>query len=322
MPSDTRDIVETPAKSTDTGHPGGGDPLSLVLRRLRLRARVFLRADYCGNWAVDTSGDRNAPFHLVTHGTGWLHEPGRPPQPLTAGDLVVFPHDARHTLSDSDAPPDPALLNQGPTQSDGPSTGLLCGYFTFDRRAGGPLLDGLPATIVLDLTEASRRHDTASLIQLWMTEAAGDAPGRDAAIDQLAYVVFIHILREQIRRGEVRGPLEALTDPAIGPVLNDIHARPGDTWSVDGLAARAGLSRSAFAERFRSRVGMTPARYLTHWRMQAAIDLLENTRLSVAEIADRSGYASEVAFRKAFRKQVGEPPGRVRRAAAGRMSDG
>ncbi len=310
MAKNVRFIAETPE-----GMAEGYDQLSALLRRLRLRARVFLRAEFCGRWAVDTSGDRRAPFHLITRGTGWLHQPGgRDPLPLTAGDLVVFPNDRPHTLAHCPEPPDPAIVNQPPPEVPfAPTTGLMCGYFEMDRRAGAPLLDGLPGTIVIDLRDAARHHRTATLLQLWMTEAADDAPGAAAAIDQLAYVVFIHILREELAAGRVRGPLEALSDPQLGPVLNAIHEVPGAPHAVEDLAARAGMSRSSFAQAFKARVGMTPARYVAHWRMQAARRMLETTDLSVAQIADLSGYASEVAFRKAFRSLVGRPPGQLRR---------
>ena len=312
MAKSVKSIAETPAASAD-----GYDPLSALLRRLRLRARVFLRAEFCGSWAVDTSGDRRAPFHLVTRGTGWLHQPGgRDPLPLTAGDLVIFPNDRPHTLAHCEDTPDPAIVNQPPPAVPvAPTTGLMCGYFEMDRRAGAPLLDGLPGTIVIDLKDAARHHRTATLIQLWLTEASDDAPGAAAAVDQLAYVVFIHILREELAAGRVRGPLEALSDPQLGPVLNAIHESPGSPHAVDDLAAQAGMSRSSFAQAFKTRVGMTPARYVAHWRMQEARRLLETTDLSVAQIADQSGYASEVAFRKAFRSLVGRPPGQLRRQA-------
>ncbi len=155
--------------------------------------------------------------------------------------------------------------------------------------------------------------DTGSLVQLWMSEASRQAPGCDAAIDRLAYVIFIHVLREQLARGHIKGPLEALSDARLGPVLNLIHANPGAIESVDAMANMALMSRSAFADRFRKRVGLTPGRYLTHWRMQLAIDLLKNSQLTIAKIAERCGYQSEVAFRKAFRASVGKPPGKLRR---------
>jgi len=57
-------------------------------------------------------------------------------------------------------------------------------------------------------------------------------------------------------------------------------------------------------------------RYVTAWRMQLARRLLADPRLSVGEVAQRVGYASEAAFNRAFRECVGEPPGRHRRARA------
>jgi AraC-like DNA-binding protein len=315
MPVTSEYIANTPTEPGITG-----DPLSTLLRRLRLSARVFLRADFCGDWAVDTSGERRAPFHLVTRGTGWLHQPGAAPQLMTAGDLVVFPSDTAHALSSSEAGPPYTRLNrpvEDPADLTEPVTSLLCGYFSFDRRAAAPLLDGLPGSIVLHLNEAAQHQNTGALVQLWMSEAAGQAPGCDAAIDQLAYVVFIHLLREQLARGAIKGPLLGLADARLGPVLNRIHADPGSIGSVGAMADMTSMSRSAFADRFKKVVGLTPGRYLGHWRMQLAIELLVDSDLPIASIAERCGYESEVAFRKAFRQSVGEPPGKFRRDGRG-----
>ncbi len=141
--------------------PKSGDGLSILLSRLKLRAQVFLRADFCGDWAIDTSGQRRAPFHLVTHGIGWLHDPGSSPRLLTAGDLVVFPGDSSHTLSSSQTESPREIVNlpvPEPDQLTEPVTRLMCGYFSFDQRAAGPLLDGLPNSIVLHLNDAARHH--------------------------------------------------------------------------------------------------------------------------------------------------------------------
>ncbi len=72
------------------------------------------------------------------------------------------------------------------------------------------------------------------------------------------------------------------------------------------------MSRSAFAQRFRSLLNMTPMKYLTLWRMSEARRMLQHTQLSMAQIAERTGYESEAAFRKAFRQTIGEPPGGYR----------
>ncbi|MBI4005973.1 MAG: AraC family transcriptional regulator [Gammaproteobacteria bacterium] len=292
------------------------DALSLILRRLRLRAEVFLHADFCGTWAVDTSGQRKVPFHLIGRGNGWLHtDDSDQPYLLTAGDFVVFPHDDRHVISNSATPPLASVINQPPEpNAEGPITSLLCGYFEFQTKAVWPLLNELPGVIVLDLKETGRLGNTYSLIQQIISELELQLAGVDAAVNQLAYVLFIHVLRAEMSRGLERGLLNALTDPKIGRVLNQIHANPGDDWTVARLAKACGMSRSNFTSRFNQLVGMTPMRYVTEWRMQEAIELLQTTNLSIAMIAERCGYLSEVSFRKAFRSVIGEPPGRVRRA--------
>jgi len=75
------------------------------------------------------------------------------------------------------------------------------------------------------------------------------------------------------------------------------------------------MSRSALADRFAAYTGEPPSRYLTRWRMQLASSLLSNSSVSIAEAAETVGYSSEAAFKRAFKKHVGETPGRARRAS-------
>ena len=292
------------------------DALSEILSRLRLKAEIYARPDYCGSWAVDTSGHRKAAFHLIERGSGWLHsDEEASPRPLVAGDFVLFPHDAPHRISDSAEVPSASTINRPPPEIlSGPVTSLLCGFFEFQSKIAWPLLDGLPEIVVLDLRDSSRQQGTNAVLQLIIGELERDEPGCNAAVNELAYVLFIHVLRSQMGHGLSQGLLQALADPNIGQALNCIHSDFGGNWSVDRLAAEVAMSRSAFARRFNDLVGMTPIRYLTEWRMQEARDLLENTNTSIAEIAERSGYQSEVAFRKAFKNVVGHTPGSVRRA--------
>jgi len=75
------------------------------------------------------------------------------------------------------------------------------------------------------------------------------------------------------------------------------------------------MSRSAFAGRFKELVGETPLEYLTRWRMQRAVGLLESDDVPLKEIVASSGYTSEAAFRTVFKKWVGESPGSYRARA-------
>ncbi len=68
-------------------------------------------------------------------------------------------------------------------------------------------------------------------------------------------------------------------------------------------------------ERFAALLGQTPMQYLASWRMHLAEEMLRERRSSVAQIADRLGYQTEAAFRRAFRRVRGVGPGDVRRRA-------
>ncbi|WP_028110013.1 AraC family transcriptional regulator [Ferrimonas futtsuensis] len=289
------------------------DSLSELLRSLKLRAEVYVHADFCGHWAVDTSGQRRIPFHMLGSGQGWLHIEGCEPRLLRVGDLVLFPHDVKHRVSSEPHPNAETRLNDPGSESDGPATNLLCGFFDFDNLGNSPLLDALPQVIVLELGEQGRHPNIRTLIQLMVAELELSEPGSYAVVNQLCYLLFIQVLRLQIAKGLETGLLAALFDRRISRALDAIHTRPDAHWSLVTLAQAAAMGRTSFAERFHQLVGQTPMKYLSQWRMQRARELLLTTERSMLDIAEACGYQSEVAFRKAYRSVMGEPPGQTRR---------
>ncbi|MCO7226529.1 AraC family transcriptional regulator [Pleionea sp. CnH1-48] len=289
------------------------DALSNILRGLRLTAEIYLHTDFCGTWAVDTSGQRQVPFHLINSGQAWLHQPDQKPIPLSSGDLVVFPHDSPHTLSNSAVEPDKALVNQlTDNAQDLPTTNMVCGFFDFNSSQSWPLLDSLDNTILLSLQDTRKISNTMILMNLLISELENQQQGSGVVVDELAYVLFIHILRSQIEKGINQGLLAALFDPKIGIALNKIHQQPSTSWTLERLAQEIAMSRSAFADKFKHLVGKTPMRYLAEWRMRQASELLMSSDLNVALIAEECGYQSEVAFRKAFKSIIGQTPGQFR----------
>jgi AraC-like DNA-binding protein len=83
---------------------------------------------------------------------------------------------------------------------------------------------------------------------------------------------------------------------------------------VETLGAEAGLSRAAFARRFSALVGQPPLAYLTWWRMTTAARLLRETDSPLSTVAKQTGYTSEFAFARAFKREYGTAPGGYRRA--------
>jgi AraC-like DNA-binding protein len=114
-----------------------------------------------------------------------------------------------------------------------------------------------------------------------------------------------------------KGWLAGVRDTHVGSALALIHAEPGRAWTVDKLAREVALSRSALAERFTSLVGESPIQYLTRWRLALAAQALRSGSEALAHIAERSGYESEAAFNRAFKREFGVPPAAWRRAKDG-----
>jgi AraC-like DNA-binding protein len=213
------------------------------------------------------------------------------------------------------------LENYGPVTYGGGGlpASILCGYFEFDRDSLHPLVAALPPFIHLRGTESAELAWLQTSLNFMIQESMAAKPGADAVVTRLAGVLFVQMVRAYIE--QAKSPpamLAAIADRQIGAALGLMHKEPARAWTLEGLARDAGMSRSALATRFLELVGETPMKYLTLWRMQLARQLLGETPLSTAAIAERAGYQSEAAFSKAFKKAVGSGPGAYRRERAPR----
>jgi AraC-like DNA-binding protein len=112
------------------------------------------------------------------------------------------------------------------------------------------------------------------------------------------------------------GLLGGLAHPRLRLALVAMHERPAQAWSLDTLAAEAGMSRSVFANAFRDTLGCTPGAYLQQWRVALAQRALRQGR-PLKRIADEVGYGSEAALSRAFKAQSGASPRQWRQADAG-----
>ncbi len=292
------------------------DVFSDILHTLRLKARVFLHACFYGDWAVDTSGDRRATFHMVVRGGCWLHLPGQAaPTALTGGDLIVFPHDAEHTISNSPTPPPEAFPRNRLPPQDRETQGvtLICGYFEFDRHQWNPVLESLPEVMLVHERSETGMPLSDTLGRYLAYEVEADQLGGDLLVDRLSEILFIHVVRRHLEQNRGQGFIAAMADERIGRVLSTVHQAPASNWSVEKMAKVAGISRSAFSNRFTQLAGLSPMLYLTRWRMTLANELFLNTPQSVEQVAEKVGYESGIAFAKAFKREFGYGPGAVRK---------
>jgi len=299
------------------------------MRNLWIEAVAPTEAD---NRAAQTSVSRVFPsqlahFGMVSRGNCWLSVNGIPdPIPLTGGDCFLLAPGSGYTLRDSlrtrprsyceaARPGSSNVIQYG---GGGAPTTIISGFFSFDGPSVKPMSQLLPALNLIK-SEQARSLALHTTIQLLASEMTEQAPGSVVVANRLAEVLFIQTLRAHIASGKEsckRGWLRAIFDPQIGAALNAVHDNVDRPWTVESLAAAAGMSRSAFALRFKELLGQTPLEYVTDWRMQKAIQLLPQRDKKLIDIAQRVGYESDAAFSKAFKRIVGLTPGEYRRAEA------
>ncbi len=286
----------------------GESVFSAVLRANQLRAYISSNQAYCDNWTEPEPASDHGMFHLIDTGVCWVRSDTlEAPVRLAAGDLVVFPQGAGHTLA---ATPD------GRSAPEARFTSMLCGEFEFATGKRNAIVDALPACFVVREQESGMQF--RQLAQLMLHEARSTSFGSRAILDKMADTLFVMAVRHHIEHApERRGLLAALCDPRLVRALEAIHGQPGKEWTVASLAEAAHMSRTAFANHFAAVLGTGPIEYLTQWRMSEARRLLADPRTSVAAVAADLGYRTEAAFRRAFKRVTGVGPGMVRRQERG-----
>ena len=148
------------------------------------------------------------------------------------------------------------------------------------------------------------------LVRLVGDEASERRPARDLVLTRLVEVLLIEALRLAPGEDAPPGLLRGLADARIAPAIRQMHGQLTRSWTVATLARTAGLSRSAFFERFMRTVGLPPMEYMFAWRMAVAKDLLRRQDLAVGEVAERVGYGAASTFSAAFSRHVGRSPSR------------
>lgn len=301
----------------------GIEALLTTLKTLRLSGSIFSRAELQAPWGVHSLGADRAIFHVVTEGGAWLRPKGQPAIRLETGDLAVLLQGQDHILSSApsgparhisrfQAPPGPDGLPCLQNAAQGPATRLLCGTLSFDPGAAPFIARHLPGVLHAASGNTAPWLDTS--LRMLAEDVQGQDGGGQVIAGRLAEVLFIQVLRRMAAQDSPPPWLQALSDPQIGRALALVHQAPQTAWTAQTLAAKAGLSRSLFFQRFQSLLGETPAAYLTRWRMTVACGALRDPDAGLFEVAQAVGYASEAAFSRAFKREMGQPPSQWRAA--------
>jgi AraC-like DNA-binding protein len=269
------------------------DILAEELAQARARGAVFSVLRRVRPWGLAFGGQRPLTAHVLVEGDGWLGFSGHEPIRLHERDAVLMTAGSPYKIVSEpggDAIPISDARRQDSDTAPGDASTILCGAYVLDGSVAAALLASLPRAVIVAAADQDPSHVAA--ITLLEDEIRRDAPGQQTLLDRLLDLNLVFALRAWWARADVRAP--GLVPRDVGPrapARAGTGARgPGRDWTVPAMASLAGLSRAAFAARFRQLIGQPPGRYLTELRMQRAEDALVRSKATLAEIAAAVGY--------------------------------
>ena len=275
-----------------TPSPAPLDRLSPLLERFRVRAHLFHNGPLCGVTHFAAAPGRGF-LHVLRRGEMVVtHQPqAGPPERLEVCEpsLLFYARPLEH------------FFHNAPTEG----SDFTCAALDFDGGASHPLARALPPLVLLPLGAV---HGLQQSLDLLFAETDHLRCGHRVLADRLFEVVLLQLLRWLLDHPQQAqmppGLLTGLADPHLSRTLTALHEAPGQAWSLEQMAQQAGLSRSAFAARFKAVVGETPADYLVHWRLTLAQAHLRSGR-SLKSIANELGYANPSALSRVFAQKLG-----------------
>jgi AraC-like DNA-binding protein len=281
------------------------DQLSALFARFNLRAGVFYNGNLCGIADFGAPGEGSGHLHLLKAGKLALHLPDGSVVQVTAPCVMCFPRPLAHRFS----------------VERGEDAELTCASLHFDGAGGNPIAQAMPPMMLM---HADQLQNAAPLLAWLFAESRHPAVGGMAVLNRLSELLVIQLVRHLILGGQVEGGLLAgLADTRLAQSLDAVHRQPETAWTVETMAAVAGMSRARFAAHFRATVGLPPLDYLTRWRIALAQQQLLSGR-AMKLVANAVGYDSASALARTFRRQLGCSPAawlQLQREADAGLSD-
>ena len=302
------------------------DSLSEVVSVFKLQSCVGAGFDHGGDWSFRFNRYDGIKCFALVSGQCWLRAEGLPQAlHLQAGDFFLLPKGVPFTLASGmevrsiEAELLIATPMTGTTKIwNGGGNGLLLGaHFRFSGSHADSLLKDLP--VVLHVHKEAEKTSLQWFLKQIIVELAEQRLGGSLIVQALASSLLTQTLRLYLE-GHIDqrvGWLRAMEDVQLKMAVAAMHQNPGQSWTLQELAHVSGISRSAFAHRFKTIVGVSAMEYLIRWRMLLAGDRLLTTEETVYQIAFSLGYDSEASFRTAFRKVMDRSPKQYRRDQEG-----
>lgn len=296
------------------------------LAQLKMTSVFYTHAQLTQPWGLKMPAIANSTmFHLNLDGTA-LVRIGENALALQAGDFILLPHGQGHEIVDGNNSPAVDLFSYNlqkisehyetlVVEGSGASSTTLCGTVLFNSDISRAILSSMPDYIVI-----SRDSEAYPLIKTMVEairqEATDNGYAASLVISKLADVLILQTIRvwiSQISENK-HGWLIAHTDKRLAPAIKQIHGAPSAAINIEQLAKLVGMSRTSFIDYFKKVLGQPPKKYIQHWRLSLARELLRHSQRQVISVALEVGYQSEAAFSRAYKAKFGESPSQNRHA--------
>lgn len=272
------------------------DRLAGFFRHYSFSAKTFYTGTLCEHELFNDAAGRGH-LHLLRKGYLKVTSPVHEPLFLDTPSLLFYPRATTHQFHID--------------EKEG--VDLVCATIELGAAEGNPLAQALPVFFCVPFNQFPDIEATAELL---FSEAFSSESAKQAAIERLTEYLLIQLLRSLIDNSENQlGVMAGLADQKLAKALICMHDYPEKPWTLDSLASLAGMSRARFAVYFRQVVGMTPANYLSKWRIGLAQDMMQKGQ-PMNLIAYKVGYASASALSRAFRAHTGFAPREWRKCRA------
>lgn len=176
-----------------------------------------------------------------------------------------------------------------------------------DRILGVAKRHSLDSSIP-DFRFAFRDAFVGGCIDAIQGEAAAPGPRSEEFIRSVTDSLLLHVLRNSV----ARTPFKPKSCASIDRSRALIESNLAECLSLEALAEEAGISRSHFARRFRAEMGVSPHRYQSQRRVEIAKRMLQETGMSLVDIAMELGFCSQSHFTQVFRASAGMTPRKFR----------
>ena len=227
------------------------DVLSEVLKVVKLEGAIYYNAEFTAPWSFrappscvlaphfSRGGGHVIIYHLLTEGQGFAGLEHGKRVPLSAGDIIVFPHGDSHVIGNGVQiePVDQERelhrifaqgLNLARGGGGGEVTKFVCGYMSCDPQLSRVFLAGLPAMLRVNIRDGAAGQWLEDSIRFSVREADASRAGGEAVLAKLSEVLFVETLRRYMAElpREQTGWLAGARDPEVGKALALLHRDP------------------------------------------------------------------------------------------------